>query len=216
MHEFTPWPKTARLFRDVVVTEKIDGTNAGIHISLIAPWEDSTNHPMEAATCGVGEDRYAVTAQSRNRLISPARDNYGFARWVHDNAADLVRILGPGLHFGEWWGRGIQRGYELEGRRFSLFNTARWYELDEKSGTSMAARAEQSDLVGQIDAVPVMFQGTFTERAVRECLTDLTMDGSWAAPGFMNPEGVCIYHTQTRSAFKVTLDNNDAGKWEAA
>jgi hypothetical protein len=39
--------------------------------------------------------------------------------------------------------------------------------------------------------------------------------GFAAAPGFMNPEGICIYHTQTRSVFKVTLDHNDAGKWEA-
>ena len=32
---------------------------------------------------------------------------------------------------------------------------------------------------------------------------------------FMNPEGICIYHTQTRGVMKVTLDHNDAGKWEA-
>ncbi|MFD6361860.1 hypothetical protein ACFWFX_18710 [Streptomyces roseolus] len=34
--------------------------------------------------------------------------------------------------------------------------------------------------------------------------------------GFMNPEGICICHTQTRQVMKVTLDHNDAGKWEAA
>ena len=32
----------------------------------------------------------------------------------------------------------------------------------------------------------------------------------------MSPEGICVYHSQTRSVFKVTLDNNDKGKWEAA
>ena len=34
--------------------------------------------------------------------------------------------LGVGQHFGEWWGFGIQRGYGLHERRFSLFNTGRW------------------------------------------------------------------------------------------
>jgi hypothetical protein len=61
-----------------------------------------------------------------------------------------------------------------------------------------------------------MYAGPFSEVAVRKCLTDLQETGSYAAPGFMNPEGICVYHTQTRSVFKVTLDHNDAGKWEAA
>lgn len=29
---FQPWPKTPRLFREIVVTEKIDGTNAQVFI----------------------------------------------------------------------------------------------------------------------------------------------------------------------------------------
>jgi hypothetical protein len=32
MAEFIAWPKTQRLFRDIIVSEKIDGTNAAIHI----------------------------------------------------------------------------------------------------------------------------------------------------------------------------------------
>lgn len=31
--EFQPWPKIARLNRDIVITEKIDGTNAAVHIN---------------------------------------------------------------------------------------------------------------------------------------------------------------------------------------
>ncbi len=135
---------------------------------------------------------------------------------MHDNAADLVRILGEGLHFGEWWGRGIQRGYGLEERRFSLFNTARWYETGEDGLDSMSTRAGLTALVDEIGAVPVLYEGPFSEGAVLWALQNLASDGSVAAPGFMNPEGICVYHTQTRSVFKVTLDNNDAGKWEAA
>jgi hypothetical protein len=106
MPEFVPWPKIHRLFRDVIITEKIDGTNAAIGIS----------------------DDGEVHAQSRKRIITPADDNYGFAKWVHANAAVLAEHLGPGLHFGEWCGLGINRGYGLPEKRFALFNAARWVE----------------------------------------------------------------------------------------
>lgn len=179
--EFTSWPKTHRLFRNVVITEKIDGTNAGIHFS-----EDGQ-----------------VAAQSRNRLITPKSDNYGFAGWVYSNSEELFTLLGPGLHFGEWWGQGIQRRYGMETKAFSLFNTDRLSEL------------EDSVNVGGVPVgiVPVLYRGPFSESAITSHLRELSR-GSYAAPFFKNPEGICIYHTQTRSVFKVTLDNNDAGKWE--
>ncbi|WP_327712393.1 RNA ligase family protein [Streptomyces sp. NBC_00464] len=191
--DFREWPKTPRLFRDIVITEKIDGTNAGLHIS-----EDGQ-----------------VVAQSRKRIITPDNDNYGFARWAAENADELAHILGPGLHFGEWWGQGIQRRYGLEQKVFSLFNTERWYKND-GADTSKETRADQSSLVDQIDVVPVLYQGPFSEAQITSVLRDLKEEGSYAAPGFMNPEGICVYHSQTRSVFKVTLDANDAGKWEAA
>lgn len=220
MHEFTPWPKTKRLFRDIVVTEKLDGSNAAIHLTPVADWEadlirtvpgDNSLHVVE-----VDGVQWAVSAQSRTRIISPGKttDNYGFAGWVYDNAAELVGILGEGVHFGEWWGQGIQRRYGMDHKRFSLFNTARWYETGEDGLDSMSTRAELSSLVGQIRAVPVLYMGTFREESIRAVLNDLKANGSAAAPGFMSPEGICVYHTQTRNVFKVTLDNQDAGKWE--
>jgi len=222
VHEFTEWPKTKRLFRDIVVTEKLDGTNSAIHLTPVADWEADliTSVPGDSSLHVVEVDgvKWAVTAQSRRRIITPGKttDNYGFAGWVYDNAADLVRILGEGLHFGEWWGRGIQRGYGLDGRVFSLFNTARWFETGEDGYDSMSTRAELSALAGQIGAVPVIYQGTFSEARIHHALMSLKLHGSHAAPGFMNPEGVCVYHSQSRNVYKVTLDNNDAGKWEAA
>ncbi|MGW2950767.1 RNA ligase family protein [Streptomyces eurythermus] len=208
MHEFVEWPKTARLFRDVVVTEKLDGTNSALHISRV-PEMGAFEFP-ESLFVLVDDVVYAVTAQSRKRIITPGKttDNFGFAGWVYDNAADLVRILGEGLHFGEWWGKGIQRGYGLEERRFSLFNTERYGHLS----------IDDAAYVGgaRLSSVPVLYSGTFAEAAICQALTDLGDYGSVAAPGFMNPEGICVYHTQTRNVFKVTLDNNDAGKWEAA
>src|SRR5262249_48952948 len=119
--EFRAWPKLARLRRPFVITEKIDGTNAAIGFQEV---EESVDN----ACCyliGHGLPLTAVYAQSRNRIITPEQDNHGFARWVHDNAFALFEVLGLGLHFGEWWGSGIQRGYGLPKgeKRFSLFNT---------------------------------------------------------------------------------------------
>ncbi|MFF3312483.1 RNA ligase family protein [Streptomyces sp. NPDC002952] len=212
MHEFTPWPKTKRLFRDIVVTEKIDGTNAAVHITAVPhdPPGELVVYPGEWVSPVVDGVRYVVSAQSRTRIISPGKttDNYGFAAWVYEHVDELVRLLGEGIHFGEWWGRGIQRNYGMEGRRFSLFNTERYDHLNHDDAAMFGS--------SRVNTVPVLYSGTFSEADICRALADLKEFGSHAAPAFDNPEGVCVYHTQTRNVFKVTLDNNDAGKWEAA
>lgn len=105
MTDFIGFPKIPRWSnQNIVITEKIDGTNAQIVIN-----DDCTD-----LRCG-----------SRNRWITPDDDNFGFARWVYENKAALLQ-LGKGQHFGEWWGNGIQRNYGLKEKRFTLFNTLRW------------------------------------------------------------------------------------------
>ena len=103
---FEPFQSIARLSRNCVVTEKIDGTNAQV--------------------CVLEDGR--VLAGSRTRWITPGDDNYGFAHWVSEHEAELRVGLGVGKHFGEWWGQGIQRRYGIQEKRFSLFNTGRWNE----------------------------------------------------------------------------------------
>jgi hypothetical protein len=211
MHEFVAWPKTSRLFRDVVVTEKLDGMNSAIHISTVPHIPAFGDFPPGSYSVVVDGTRYVLTAQSRKRIITPGKttDNYGFAGWVYDNAAELVRILGEGLHFGEWWGQGIQRRYDVPGRSFTLFNTERYADVHEHVG-------EFNGIPVTVGSVPILYEGTFSEAEIGYALEFLRSHGSVAAPGFMNPEGICIYHTQTRGVMKVTLDHNDAGKWEAA
>jgi hypothetical protein len=112
MKEFKEFEKIARLNREIVITEKIDGTNAQITIT---------------------EDGQFLTG-SRTRWITPMDDNYGFAAWALTNKDELMK-LGVGSHFGEWWGSGCQRGYGLPKgeKRFSLFNTGRWDDLTKPS-----------------------------------------------------------------------------------
>jgi hypothetical protein len=199
--EFTPWPKTSRFFRDIVITEKIDGTNAAVGIRRVESPEIGDLNVLSYNN--VGDAWYAVYAQSRNKLIRLGQDNAGFAGWVQSHAEELVTFLGEGLHFGEWWGSGIQRGYGLKkGEKvFSLFNTHRFENIWEDSD-------------GLVRCVPVLYKGPMKEKAITAALDNLQEHGSWAVYGFDRPEGICIYHTSSGIVQKVTLDNNDAGKWE--
>lgn len=172
---FTEFVKIYRLSRDMIVTEKLDGTNASITIDLDGQ----------------------IRAGSRNRYITPKDDNFGFARWVEEHAEEL-QLLGPGQHFGEWWGRGIQRGYGLAEKRFSLFNVTRWGDP-----------ATRPACVG---VVPVLHTGLFDTGEVDRVLANLAREGSAAAPGFPQPEGVVVFHVPSGALFKKTLDKNDGHK----
>ena len=194
--EFQGFPKIARLNREVVVTEKIDGTNAQVYI---VPADGSTESEIarfRVAMVAHDGQLYDIFAGSRNRYVTPGNDNFGFAQWVMMNAPELMK-LGPGRHYGEWWGKGIQRGYGLDHKRFSLFNTSRWNEENKPSCCHL---------------VPVMHAGPFDQGAIDACMWELRNFGSLAAEGFMNPEGVVVYHTAANSMFKVTLENDESPK----
>lgn len=176
--EFAGFNKISRLNREVWVTEKLDGTNAQIVVS---------------------DDGTTLWAGSRNKWITPEDDNAGFAKWVEANKEELLK-LGPGQHFGEWWGAGIGRKYGLKEKRFSLFNTSRWGNPDTRPKCC--------------GVVPVLWTGKLLEMDLRAILHKLSTEGSVAAPGFMNPEGVVLYHVAADALFKFTLDGNDESKWK--
>ena len=179
MIDFEKFSKIPRLLRDMIVTEKIDGTNAQIYI------------PEE------GE----IQVGSRKRWITPGKstDNFRFAAWVYENLDDLLQ-LGPGRHFGEWWGGSIQRGYGREEKAFSLFNVKRW-------------RQPGQTLPYCCRVVPVLYEGPFSTEEIGWQLEALRHGGSKAAPGFMDPEGIIVYLSAAHSLFKVTLDNQDSHKF---
>jgi len=176
MTEFKEFPKIHRLNRQIIVTEKLDGTNSQLFI---------------------GEDGDFLTG-SRTRWITPEQDNYGFSRWAHEHKDELME-LGPGSHFGEWWGQGIQRKYGLNEKRFSLFNVSRW--------------GKKRPVCCHV--VPILYEGLFSESTIKLTIENLRAHGSVASPEFMNPEGVVIFHTQGYFALKVTLKNDEISKQEA-
>lgn len=175
---FEGMPKIARWSREIVVTEKIDGTNAQVFVG-----EDGT-----------------IKAGSKNQWLEPFKgDNFGFGRWVHEHA-DELRTLGPGRHFGEWWGSGIQRGYGLAEKRFSLFNVHRWADGGKDVRPACCG------------VVPVLYRGPNDEVAINMALAALRTNGSFAAPCFSNPEGIVIFHTAGGFLFKKTLEKDEETK----
>lgn len=229
MSTFEPWPKIPRWNRQVVITEKIDGTNAAIIIEPVEKIDRVMSEgklvtffePAQSNCLGIAHDM-AVFAQSRNRLIRPgvgkeaANDNYGFAAWVQENAEELVKLLGPGRHYGEWYGKGIARNYGLGHRRFALFNTTRWND-DEKHG--LYGPQFQLHPTLPVDVVPVLgiaprpeYPAYEGETYITDAIADLQRYGSALVPGFMRPEGVVLYHTAAGQAFKVLLEGDELPK----
>jgi len=210
--EFQPFPKMARLSRECVITEKLDGTNAQI---LITTAVDEAQVPFIVSH----QAGLAMLVGSRTRWIRPKAagekgdpDNYGFAQWCQDNATELFK-LGEGRHYGEWFGRGINRSYGLDIRRFALFNTNRWMRNGRTWGEPGV-----DDIVsgvagpGCCEVVPVIWRGNFDTRDVENAVEMLRSQGSFAVPGFMNPEGVVCYHIAAGLCFKKTLDNDASPK----
>lgn len=108
---FKKFKSIPRLYRDVVITEKIDGTCSTVFVS---DWGD--------VFCG-----------AKDHWLSKDDDNYDFWHWTQSNKADLLK-LGPGFHSGEYWGFDIGRSYGCKKgeRYFSLFNTSRWSDPDKR------------------------------------------------------------------------------------
>ena len=185
--EFQKFSKITRLNREIIITEKIDGTNAQVYIT-----EDGR-----------------VFAGSRKRWLTPEHDNYGFAAWVKEHE-DELKQLGPGRHYGEWWGKKINRGYDLDHRRFSLFNVSRWanignLRLDEKQQyTPTCCRV-----------VPILGSYSFFDtHYIGGIMHELNIKGSRAASGYMKPEGIVILHKAAGQLFKVTFESDEKPKGE--
>lgn len=194
---FERFPSLSRFSQGWTVTEKIDGTNAQVFI--IPCTGDFENYKSEALA---EKEGLYLFAGSRSRRITLDNDNMGFARWAQQNAEMLLTTLGEGRHFGEWWGQGIQRNYGLKEKRFSLFNALRW---------------KQEELPEDLHVVPCLLRDTYIDNAsstFNSLLEELHKNGSYAAPGFDNPEGIVMYHRQSGVSFKKTFDYDEYGKWK--
>lgn len=177
--EFKGWPKISRWYSErVVVTEKIDGTNACVVLL-----------PNEEAPFG-----FEYAAQSRTRLLTPESDNFGFAQWVYSHVDELWTDLGPGYHYGEWAGAGIQRRYGMNEKKFFLFDAHRWVQRD----------FEQAPWVTpNLDIVPYLYEGYADGVDLDALYHDLRTHGSYIAD-FDNPEGIVAHFKDSGKSYKIT------------
>jgi hypothetical protein len=231
--KFEAFKSIPRLSKECIITEKIDGTNAQIVIMSFAQINDAfcgkeTSYVedfLEKYCLYVhpenphipDKQKFYVFAGSRNRWLDTSSngDNFGFAKWVQENALDLVLELGEGRHYGEWMGLGVQRGYGLQEKRFYLFNVNRWHK-DEPRLVSVDPKTKVEKYTKKCPdcchVVPVLDTGIFSDNLVTRNMDYLQSNGSVAVPGFMNPEGIVVYHKASSQLFKKTFDDRHKGE----
>lgn len=203
--DFLKWPSIPRLSKETMtVTEKIDGTNSAIRIR---PFDETVDNSEAIGEIFLGEGPvYTVWVQSRNRFISPGKstDNAGFAGWVNDNLDQLVTVLGPGDHYGEWWGSGVQRGYNQKDKHFSLFNARRWLEL-------LHTIEPYEGL--NLHTVPLLYTGQYDGAKVQELRQNLIDNGTTLTKNF-RAEGMVVELREIGAKYKVLCENDEVHKWQ--
>lgn len=186
---FVKWPSIQRLSSEVCfLTEKIDGTSGVVYVP------ESATEPLLAGS----RERWLTNEDGTPP--EKAKDNFGFGRWAHENA-EALRRLGPGTHYGEWHGNGIQRGYGLPDKRFALF--AYW-------------RTDLAELnIPRVTKVPVLYEGEPTFDVFESAINNLRAYGSVLYPGFMKPEGIVITFKNMREAkFKKLCEKDKLHKYQ--
>ena len=168
-----------------VISEKIDGTNGLIEIN-------ETN----------------VRFGSRNRYISFSDDNAGFANFFKDYEArfkDAAKDITtdksyPLRIYGEWFGRGIQRGYGLKDKFFMPFSSFYSEKLIEYQ-------------VPNVITPNIMYTGKFSMEVVDTCMQQLKLNGSGVVKDYKQPEGIVIFFPKYNFRLKETFDG---AKWKDA
>ena len=168
-----------------VITEKIDGTNGLIEI------HDST---IDGVKFG-----------SRNRYITFENDNNGFANFFRHYTNQLFSLPNvieeepeyPIRIYGEWFGCGIQRGYDLKDKFFMPFSTFYAEKLIEHQ-------------IPNIIKPSIMYTGKFSQEVVDTCMQILT-NGSLVIPEFKRPEGIVIHFPKYNFRLKQTFEGS---KWK--
>ena len=92
--------------------------------------------------------------------------------------------------------------YGLKEKRFSLFNTSRWSDPLIRPACC--------------HVVPILYIGMFDTNKIIEVMNELLEHGSYAAEGYMRPEGVVIFHTASGHLYKKTFEKDDSGKGDGS
>ena len=106
--------------------------------------------------------------------------------------------------------------YGLKTKKFSLFNVIRWclpWEIPKQIPKEDPRIIKMQDVLPKCcGLVPVLWRGIFNTNEVDISLDMLKKYGSKAAPGFMKPEGVVVYHIPGNVGFKKTIEKDEEPK----
>jgi len=210
---FEEFPKISRLSRPIVITEKLDGSNGQLYIQTCEQFEEENPTIGEFEGPLLYDDNYVMRVGSRKRWLDASKtgDHFGFYKWAEEHFAKLCTGLKAGRHYGEWWGQGIQRGYGLKEKRFSLFNTHRWIDTHTTDPEIDYQGIGKSSFAPECcHVVPIVrTTNVFDTQAIHDALNILSNIGSHAAPGFMQPEGVVIFHPHGNVLMKKTFKGDE-------
>lgn len=160
MEDFKNFGKIQNIDKlDMSITQKLHGSNAQVYI-----YRDDN-------------DELKIKAGSRNRWVTPEKDNFGFAKFVYDNKEEFISKLGEGRHFGEWCGPGINSGEGLKEKQLFLFNWRRWSSVE---------------LPPKVFCVPVLYTGKFSWNEIDLAMENLKLFGSKLVQDFKKPEGIVV------------------------
>lgn len=90
-----------------------------------------------------------VAAQSRNSIITPLKDNAGFASWVHSTKSHWLKVRNNMIIYGEWSGPGVQKGVAISNipeKIFAIFAA--------KDLTNSELITEPSELESLVAGIP--------------------------------------------------------------
>jgi len=199
MSEYPKYPSIER-FENIysIISEKVDGTNGLIEIE----YDDGL---------------LAVRFGSRNRWLTLSSDNAGFMNFFAMFAKkiaivpDILRAKAvneldnrnkvcsnPIRIYGEWYGKGIQRGYGLDTKYFMPFHT-------------ILAEALIEANVPNIMPPHIMYTGKFDKQIADDMMNLLRTHGSGVTPGYFNPEGIVVYFPTYQFCLKDTFEG---AKWK--
>lgn len=185
--EFKSFPDIKKLgSTEFSITQKIHGSNAQI---MIYPVYKTIPNTEDSVIVTDEVDHMELLVGSRTRWIAPGCDNYGFATFVYAHKQEFIDKLGPGQHFGEWAGPGVNSGEGLKEKTLVLFDYWRY---------------NPENLPPQTVLVPVLYKGKFDLGVIESVMAELKTNGSKLCPGFMRPEGIVAQINGNR--YKVVFD----------
>lgn len=132
----------------VAVTEKLHGTNLGVHMG--------SDHQLYVYSKGVGQRGFALVEDDTNLYWKIVRDHPEIVAAMH-------RMIGDGREhtvtvFGEIYGKGVQdMGYSLDTQKVALFGVRLW---NEQEGECWVEPLDIPEF-GALLSVPLLYAGEY-------------------------------------------------------